>query len=111
MLELPGEEAVPQMWFNQWRQYHITTAQKVMEQALSWGIKVRLSYGGKAADFIPERISGRPWKVRGTLLLPGTETAEEIELAAEDWQEIQLLHPLKARNSSSAGAGGYVMIR
>lgn len=111
MLELPGEEAVPQMWFNQWRQYHITTAQKVMEQALSWGIKVRLSYEGKAADFIPERISGRPWKVRGTLLLPGTETAEEIELAAEDWQEIQLLHPLRHRNSSSAGAGGYVMIR
>ncbi|MEK4007426.1 helicase-associated domain-containing protein [Paenibacillus sp. FSL H3-0333] len=111
MLELPGEEAVPQMWFNQWRQYHVTTAQKVMEQALSWGIKVRLSYGGKAADFIPERISGRPWKVRGILLLPGTETAEETELAAEDWQEIQLLHPLKHRNSSSAEAGGYVMIR
>ncbi|WP_342549406.1 helicase-associated domain-containing protein [Paenibacillus sp. FSL P2-0089] len=111
MLELPGEEAMPQMWFNQWRQYHVTTAQKVMEQALSWGIKVRLSYGGKAADFIPERISGRPWKVRGILLLPGTETAEETELAAEDWQEIQLLHPLKHRNSSSAEAGGYVMIR
>ncbi|MEK5032759.1 helicase-associated domain-containing protein [Paenibacillus sp. FSL R7-0302] len=111
MLELPGEEAVPQMWFNQWRQYHVTTAQKVMEQALSWGIKVRLSCRGKAADFIPERISGRPWKVRGILLLPGTETAEETELAAEDWQEIQLLHPLKHRNSSSAEAGGYVMIR
>ncbi|WP_342477822.1 helicase-associated domain-containing protein [Paenibacillus sp. FSL H7-0350] len=111
ILELPGEEAVPQMWFNQWRQYHVTTAQKVMEQALSWGIKVRISYGGKAADFIPERISGRPWKVRGILLLPGTETAEETELAAEDWQEIQLLHPLKDRNSSSAEAGGYVMIR
>lgn len=99
------------MWFNQWRQYHVTTAQKVMEQALSWGIKVRLSYGGKAADFIPERINGRPWQVRGILLLPGTETAEETELAAEDWQEIQLLHPLKGRNSSSAEAGGYVMIR
>ncbi|WP_341347461.1 helicase-associated domain-containing protein [Paenibacillus sp. FSL H3-0469] len=110
-LELPGEETVPQMWFNQWRQYHVTTAQKVMEQALSWGIKVRLSYGGKAADFIPERINGRPWQVRGILLLPGTETAEETELAAEDWQEIQLLHPLKGRNSSSAEAGGYVMIR
>ena len=111
MLELPGEESVPQMWFNQWRQYHITTAQKVMEQAMSWGIKVRLSCRGTAADFIPERISGRPWKVRGILLLPGTETAEETELAAEDWQEIRLLHPLRHRNSSSARAGGYVMIR
>ncbi|WP_246553712.1 helicase-associated domain-containing protein [Paenibacillus tritici] len=110
-LELPGEEAVPQMWFNQWRQYHITTAQKIMEQALGWGIKVRLSHQGRAAEFIPERISGRPWKVRGILLLPDTETAEEIELAAEGWEEMKLLHPLKHRNSSSAGAGGYVMIR
>ncbi|NQX43831.1 helicase-associated domain-containing protein [Paenibacillus tritici] len=110
-LELPGEEAVPQMWFNQWRQYHITTAQKIMEQALGWGIKVRLSHQGRAAEFIPERISGRPWKVRGILLLPDTETAEEIELAAEDWEEMKLLHPLNHRNSSSAGAGGYVMIR
>ncbi|WP_405116817.1 helicase-associated domain-containing protein [Paenibacillus sp. FSL K6-1217] len=111
MLELPGEETVPQMWFNQWRQYHITTAQKLMEQALSWGIKVRLSCRGQAADFIPERISGRPWRVRGVLLPPGTETGEETELAAEDWQEIQLLHPLRHRNSSSAGAGGYVMMK
>ncbi|AIQ58185.1 helicase-associated domain-containing protein [Paenibacillus borealis] len=108
---LQGEEAVPQMWFNQWRQYHVTTAQKVMEQALAWGIKVRISVKGQTADFIPEQISGRPWRVRGNLLRSGSETAEEIQLAAEDWQEMKLLHPVKQRNSSSSGAAGYVMIR
>lgn len=108
---LPGEDTVPQMWFNQWRQYHVTTAQKVMEQALGWGIKVRISMQGQTADFIPEQISGRPWRVRGNLLRSGSGTVEQIQLAAEDWQEIKLLHPVKQRNSSSSGAAGYVMIR
>lgn len=108
---LPGEDAVPQMWFNQWRQYHVTTAQKVMEQALGWGIKVRISVQGQTADFIPEQISGRPWRVRGNLLRSGSGTVEQIQLAAEDWQEMKLLHPVKQRNSSSSGAAGYVMIR
>lgn len=108
---LPGEDAVPQMWFNHWRQYHVTTAQKVMEQALGWGIKVRISVQGQTADFIPEQISGRPWRVRGNLLRSGSGTVEQIQLAAEDWQEMKLLHPVKQRNSSSSGATGYVMIR
>jgi hypothetical protein len=108
---LAGEAEVPQMWLNQWRQYHTTTAQKVMEQALAWGIKTRIAYQGQTADFIPEVISGRPWRVRGVLLRSGSEAAEEIQLAAEDWQEMKLLHPVKQRNSSSAGAAGYVMIR
>ncbi|KHL95472.1 hypothetical protein QW71_12205 [Paenibacillus sp. IHB B 3415] len=108
---LPGEDAVPQMWFNQWRQYHVTTAQKVMEQALGWGIKVRISVQGQTADFIPEQISGRPWRVRGNLLRSGSGTVEQIQLAAEDWQEMKLLHPVKQRNSSSSVAAGYVMIR
>lgn len=110
-LLLPGEETVPQMWFTQWRQYHATTAQKVMEQALNWGIKAGLSIQGERAEFIPEALSGRPWRIRGTLLYPGSETAAAIELAAGDWQEMKLLHPLSQRNSSSADGAGYVMIR
>lgn len=89
----------------------MTTAQKVMEQALGWGIKVRISVQGQTADFIPEQISGRPWRVRGNLLRSGSGTVEQIQLAAEDWQEMKLLHPVKQRNSSSSGAAGYVMIR
>lgn len=108
---LPGEDAVPQMWLHSWRQYHVTTAQKVMEQALFWGIKVRISLHNQIADFIPEQINGRPWGVRGILLRSGADTVEEIRLTAEDWQEMKLLHPVKQRNSSSSGAAGYVMIR
>lgn len=109
--QLPGEDAVPQMWFSQWRQYHSTTAQKIMEQAFAWGIKVSLSYEGRQAEFIPEQISGRPWRVKGILLLPASGTAEEKELTAEDWQEMKLIHPYQHVNSSSAEAVRYGMMK
>ncbi|WP_238649792.1 helicase-associated domain-containing protein [Paenibacillus piscarius] len=109
--QLPGEDAVPQMWFSQWRKYHSTTAQKIMEQAFSWGIKVSLSYEGRQAEFIPGQISGRPWRVRGILLLPASGTAEEKELTAEDWQEMKLIHPYQHVNSSSAEAVRYGMMK
>ncbi len=101
-LTLPGEETVPQMWLREWREYHITTAQKVMEQALAWGIKVRLSLEGQICDFIPEQLRGNPWRVAGGLLPAGTEEREDAELAAGDWKEMKLLIPQKRRNSSSA---------
>lgn len=108
---LPGEDTVPPMWFSQWRQYHSTTAQKIMEQAFTWGIKVCISLEGHTAEFIPEQINGRPWKVRGVLLHPADAAAEEMELAAEDWREMKLVHPYRSANSSSAGAARYGMMK
>lgn len=109
--ELPGEDEVPQMWFSEWRRYHSTTAQKIMEQAADWGIKVSLSYEGRTAEFIPERIIGRPWRVLGVLLLPASGTAEERELTVEDWREMRLIHPYQPANSSSAGPVRYGMMK
>jgi hypothetical protein len=108
---LAARAGVPQMWIKEWRQYHSTTAQKVMEQALDWGVKVRLSLEDAVYDFIPGRISVNPWKVTGYLLGSDGAEGQEIELAAGDWREIKLLLPREVRNSSSSGAGGYVMIR
>ncbi|MHA6532518.1 helicase-associated domain-containing protein [Paenibacillus sp. BAC0078] len=99
---LSGVEAVPQMWIKEWRQYHSTTAQKVMNQAMAWGIKVRLSLETQIVDFIPVRISRTPWEVQGYVLRPGSEAAEEVRLRAGDWQEMQLVLPIVRRNSSSA---------
>ncbi|WP_019911475.1 helicase-associated domain-containing protein [Paenibacillus sp. HW567] len=99
---LSGLESVPQMWIKEWRQYHGSTAQKVMEQAMAWGIKVRLSLERQIVDFIPVRISRSPWEVQGCLLHHGSEAAEEVKLRAGDWQEMQLLLPILRRNSSSA---------
>ncbi|KWX73935.1 helicase-associated domain-containing protein [Paenibacillus jilunlii] len=99
---LSGLAAVPQMWIKQWRKYHVTTAQKVMEQALEWGVKVRLSMEGEACDFIPAGISRNPWEVQGTLLLAKPDRVQEVRLNAADWQEMQLMIPKMRRNSSSA---------
>lgn len=99
---LPGEDDVPQMWLRDWREYHSTTAQKVMEQALAWGVKVRLSLADQICDFIPEQLRGNPWRVAGGLMPAGTAQREEAELAPGDWKEMQLLVPEQRRNSSSA---------
>ncbi|UQZ36315.1 hypothetical protein C2I18_23985 [Paenibacillus sp. PK3_47] len=110
-LMLPGRTAVPQMWLKEWRQYHGSTAQKVMEQALEWGVKVRLALEDRVHEFIPGRIHSRPWRVTGYLLDSGGADGMEAELAAGDWQEMMLLLPRERRISSSSEAGGYVMIR
>lgn len=99
---LPGEDSIPQMWVREWREYHTTTAQKVMEQAFRWGIKVRLSIDGEICDFIPEQLRGHPWRVAGGLMPAGTGQCEEAELAPGDWKEMKLLLPQELRNSSSA---------
>ncbi|QQZ60183.1 hypothetical protein JI735_27235 [Paenibacillus sonchi] len=99
---LTGLAAVPQMWIKQWRKYHATTAQKVMEQAVEWGVKVRLSMEGEVCEFIPARISRNPWEVQGTLLLAKPDRVQEVRLNAADWQEMQLMIPKMRRNSSSA---------
>lgn len=102
---LPGADSgdsIPQMWLREWREYHTTTAQKVMEQAFRWGIKVRLSIKGEICDFIPEQLRGNPWRVAGGLMPEGTRQCEEAELAPGDWTEMKLLLPEGYRNSSSA---------
>lgn len=107
---LLGAENVPQIWSKEWRHYHCSTAQKVMEQGLRWGIKVRFFLKDQMLDFIPSRIKGNPWRVAGHLLYNDGETVEEIELTPEDWKEMKLVIPKRRRNSSSAEASDYVMI-
>lgn len=86
---------VPQIWSKEWRHYHSSTAQKVMEQGLKWGVKVRFSLEEEMLDFIPSRISRNPWKVSGQLLRNAGETVEieEIELTADHWKEMKLVIP------------------
>lgn len=105
-----GGENVPQIWSKEWRHYHSSTAQKVMEQGLRWGVKVRFALKDQMLDFIPSRISGNPWRVSGQLLFHDGETVEDIELTPEDWKEMKLVIPKGRRNSSSAQASDYGMI-
>ncbi|WP_410511622.1 helicase-associated domain-containing protein [Paenibacillus sp. BR2-3] len=90
---LPGEESIPSMWSREWHCYHSTTAQKVMEQALKWGVKVRISLEDESCEFIPSRVLGNPWRMAGHLLRSKEGSAEEMELAAGAWKEMQMIIP------------------
>ncbi|MBT2287789.1 helicase-associated domain-containing protein [Paenibacillus albidus] len=99
---LPGVAGVPAMWSRDWRVYHTTTAQKIMEQAVEWGIRVQIVLGDERVDLIPERITRNPWRVSGYILRAGENDAEEAKLSAADWKEMKLMIPAGCRNSSSA---------
>jgi len=105
----PDESSIPAMWSRDWHQYHSSTAQKIMEQALHLGIKVRIALEGQIREFIPSRLHGRPWRISGYLLSGPEGPAEEVELAAGGWKEMQLIIP-RAQIPSSVKAADYVMI-
>lgn len=88
-----GGESVPQIWSKEWRHYHTSTAQKVIEQGMKWGVKVRFVLKNQKCDFIPFRIIGNPWRVSGLLLSDDGETVEDVELTPEDWKEMKLIIP------------------
>lgn len=88
-----NDEQVPSIWCREWRHYHSSTAQKVMEQGLKWGVKVRFSLQDQMFDFIPSRITGSPWKVAGHLLYSDAKRVEEVELSSGDWKEMKLIIP------------------
>ncbi|KGE16697.1 helicase-associated domain-containing protein [Paenibacillus wynnii] len=108
---LMEEESIPSMWFKELHRYHTTTAQKIMEQALNSGIKVRLSIEEEIQEFIPTRIKGNPWRIAGYIMSSKEgEILEERELPAGSWNEMQLIIPRSITIPPSVTATGYVMI-
>ncbi|WP_379133449.1 helicase-associated domain-containing protein [Paenibacillus sp. sgz500958] len=90
---------VPSSWIRDWRAYHGSTAQAMMEQALEMGVKVRISLDGKSCEFIPSRIMGHPWRVAGYLTHIDESINQEIVLPAGGWREMQLIIPSDRENS------------
>ncbi|MBJ9988287.1 helicase-associated domain-containing protein [Paenibacillus sp. S28] len=90
----PGYGQVPKMWTQDFRNYHGTTAQHIMEQALEWQTKVLISRGGSRLEFIPRGIRSHPWAVEGTLFDPERDGYEDGALLSQgDWEQIRLIVP------------------
>ncbi|MNM73809.1 hypothetical protein D3C81_855510 [compost metagenome] len=92
----PGLRDIPSMWTKEMRTYHDSTARKMMEQAIQWRAKIKLSIGGKAMLYIPEGIQGgEKWSLRGRLLKDNEEhpEGEEVVLSSDDWAELMLVLP------------------
>ncbi|MCJ8011285.1 helicase-associated domain-containing protein [Paenibacillus sp. KQZ6P-2] len=89
----PGYEQIPPRWMKDYRSYHSSTAQNIVEQAQSWQTRVLLQHRGKKAEFAPVSISPSPWRAEGILLDLETGRFEPLELFSEDLGELKLLLP------------------
>lgn len=89
----PGLRSIPAAWTGDWRTYHRSTSRQLMEQALDWGTKVRLSLGGEECLFLPAGMTRSPWRVTGLALDASGENPRGLSLGEGDWQEIQIVLP------------------
>lgn len=89
----PGLRSIPAAWTGEWRMYHRSTSRQLMEQALDWGTKVRLSLGGEECQFLPAGMTRSPWRVTGLALDASGENPRGLSLGEGDWKEIQILLP------------------
>lgn len=89
----PGYERIPSRWLQDYRSYHASTAQNIVEQAQSWQTRVLLQHKGRTAEFSPLSIGSGPWRAEGILHDLETGRLEQLELCAEDLRELKLLLP------------------
>ncbi|MNO53764.1 hypothetical protein D3C76_442180 [compost metagenome] len=91
-----GLREIPSMWVREMRAYHDSTARKILEQAITWRAKVKLSMGGEIMECIPEGIQGgEKWSLRGRLFKEkaSLQTGKEVVLSPDDWEEMALVLP------------------
>lgn len=109
--EVPGAEQlfaglneIPVMWRNEMRDYHASTARKMMSQAIAWKTKVWLRINGSIKEFIPVALTGEEkWSVQGRLFSQGNGSGDKegageaegilTELAPEQWEAMRLILP------------------
>lgn len=91
---LPNLSKIPVMWTKDWRTYHATTAQQIMEQALDWKVRIELGIKNERTEFIPQRLFRNPWRVSGVLYCPRVTEPKTVELGEGDWQEMRIIIPV-----------------
>ncbi|MNP07768.1 hypothetical protein D3C76_998110 [compost metagenome] len=92
----PGLQDIPAMWIKEMRTYHDSTARKMVEQAIQWRTKIKLSISGETVLCIPEGIQGgEKWSLRGRLYkdIDNHSQGEEVVLTPDDWDELALVLP------------------
>ncbi|RCX23048.1 XPB/Ssl2-like helicase family protein [Fontibacillus phaseoli] len=95
----PGWNEIPNMWLNEMRDYHGSTARKIMSQAIVWKAKVLLRMeGGSIAEFMPVSLTEEErWRVKGRLFLNENgldgEDEKETILTLGEWEAMRLIQP------------------
>jgi hypothetical protein len=85
----PGLQEVPSMWLKDCRTYHVSTRKLMIQKALDWKACLRLRKAGADTLFIPLRLDG----IRDDWAVTGFEQTNEVRLAPDQWEEMQLILP------------------
>ena len=89
----PNLEQIPLRWRKDFRSYHLSTVKQMIEQAISWNTKVKLSFHGHQVDFIPLNFSNNCDIISGEIFNPVIQQYETTELTCSDWKEMRLIIP------------------
>ncbi len=88
-----GLDHIPMMWIREFRSYHFSTGIQMMEQAILWKTKVKLSIEAIEVDFIPLHVTHNPCVISGEVYNPEKHEYERIQLTPSDWKELKLIVP------------------
>ncbi|MEN1987537.1 helicase-associated domain-containing protein [Paenibacillus hubeiensis] len=91
---LPDLDRVPDVWHNDWRRYHLSTARQIAAQAIEWQTKLVMKMKDELVFVIPEKIHGHEsWTLTGwNVSAPDGKVIRE-NFSPCDWEEMRILVP------------------
>ncbi|WP_408892370.1 helicase-associated domain-containing protein [Paenibacillus taichungensis] len=91
----PGYGEIPEMWHNEWRGYHVSTARQIAAKAIEWQTKLGLKLDNHIFYVIPDQIQGHEdWTLTGWYISEGgTDPAERRTFSPNEWNQIRLIIP------------------
>ncbi|MFB8375413.1 helicase-associated domain-containing protein [Paenibacillus taichungensis] len=91
----PGYGEIPEMWHNEWRGYHVSTARQIAAKAIEWQTKLGLKLDSNIVYVIPDQIQGHEdWTLTGWYISEGgTDPAERRTFSPNEWNQIRLIIP------------------
>ncbi|WP_440110831.1 helicase-associated domain-containing protein [Paenibacillus sp. QZ-Y1] len=95
----PGYGEIPQMWHNEWRGYHMSTARQIAKKAIEWQTKLGLELDDDIVYVIPDQIHGHEdWTLTGWYISDAeTNPAERRTFSPSEWNKIRLIIPNHAK--------------
>lgn len=95
----PGYGEIPEMWHNEWRGYHISTARQIATKAIEWQTKLGLELDNDIVYVIPDQIHGyEDWTLTGWYISDvETTPAERRTFSPTEWNKIRLIIPNHAQ--------------
>lgn len=91
----PGYGEIPEMWHNEWRGYHVSTARQIAAKAIEWQTKLGLKLDSHIVYVIPDQIQGHEdWTLTGwSISEDGTDPTERRTFSPNEWNQIRLIIP------------------